>query len=68
MPMTMAANWRMTRSRMSCCERDGEPPRIMLTSPASSTIATAATANGAIYSSRFERMARPAGSEYRLLI
>ena len=44
MVMTMAMNCSSTRSRIRFCERLGEPPRIMLTRPSSSTIATAATA------------------------
>ena len=46
MVMTMAMNCSNTRSRIRFCERLGEPPRIMLTRPSSSTMATAATAIG----------------------
>src|SRR5207244_12396199 len=46
MVMTMAMNCSNTRSRIRFCERLGEPPRIMLTRPSSSTIATAATMIG----------------------
>jgi len=48
MVITMATNCSKTRNRINCCERFGEPPRIMLTRPSSSTIATAATAMGRI--------------------
>ena len=41
MVMTMATNCSNTRSRISFCERFGEPPRIMLMRPSSSTSATA---------------------------
>ena len=46
MVMTIATNCSSTRSRISFCERFGEPPRIMLTRPSSSTSATAPTAMG----------------------
>jgi len=42
----MATNWSSTRSRMSFCEVFGEPPRIMLNRPRTSTIATAIMAAG----------------------
>jgi hypothetical protein len=42
----MATNCSSTRSRMSCCERLGEPPRIMLTRPSMRTMATATIAAG----------------------
>ena len=48
MVMTMATNCSSTLKRINCCERFGEPPRIMLMRPSSSTIATAATAMGRI--------------------
>ena len=45
--MTMiATNCSSTRSRISFCEVLGEPPRIMLTRPSSSTMATAPIAMG----------------------
>ena len=46
MMTTMATNCSSTRSRISFCERLGEPPRIMLTSPNTSTTATAMIAAG----------------------
>ena len=46
MVMTIATNCSNTRSRISLWDRFGEPPRIMLISPNSSTNATAATARG----------------------
>ena len=46
MVMTIATNCSNTRSRISFCERFGDPPRIMLSRPSSSTSATAATAMG----------------------
>ena len=46
MMITIAMNWNSTRSRISRCEMLGEPPRIMLASPSSSTMATAPTAIG----------------------
>src|SRR3984893_14202324 len=42
----MAMNCSSTRRRISFCERQGEPPRIMLVSPSSSTSATAPSAIG----------------------
>ena len=45
--MTMATNCNSTRNRINCCDRFGEPPRIILMRPRSSTSATAATAIGA---------------------
>ena len=42
----MATNCSSTRSRISFCDRFGEPPRIMLTRPSTSTIATAPMATG----------------------
>jgi hypothetical protein len=46
MVMTMATNCSSTRSRISLWDRFGDPPRIMLIRPSSSTSATAATAMG----------------------
>jgi hypothetical protein len=46
MAMTMAMNCNSTRIRIRFCERFGEPPRIMLMRPSSSTSATAPTAMG----------------------
>ena len=46
MMMTMATNCSSTRMRISFCDRLGEPPRIMLTRPSSSTTATAPMAIG----------------------
>ena len=43
---TTATNCSSTRSRISRCEVSGEPPRIMLTRPNTSTIATAPIATG----------------------
>src|ERR1700736_3972187 len=42
----MAMNCSNTRRRISFCERQGEPPRIMLVSPSNSTSATAPSAIG----------------------
>ena len=49
MMMTMATNCSSTRSRISLCDVLGEPPRIMLMRPSTSTIATAPIAMGTIY-------------------
>ena len=46
MVMQMARNCSSTRNRIRRCEVFGEPPRIMLTSPISSTRATAPIAIG----------------------
>ena len=46
MMMTIATNCSSTRNRISLCEVLGEPPRIMLARPSSSTIATAPIAIG----------------------
>src|SRR5262249_20070622 len=46
MMTTMATNCSRTRSRMSFCDRWGEPPRIMFARPITSTTATAAIAIG----------------------
>ena len=48
MMTTMATNCSSTRSRISFCEVLGEPPRIMLMRPSSSTTATAPMAIGTI--------------------
>ena len=42
----MATNCSSTRSRMSCYERFGEPPRIIFKRPSTSTAATAMMAAG----------------------
>ena len=46
MMMMMATNCSSTRSRISFCDVLGEPPRIMLMRPSTSTIATAPIAIG----------------------
>jgi hypothetical protein len=46
MMTTMAINCSKTRNRINFCDVHGEPPRIVLISPSSSTSATAATAIG----------------------
>jgi hypothetical protein len=46
MVMTIATNCSNTRNRINFWDRFGDPPRIMLIRPNSSTSATAATARG----------------------
>ena len=46
MVMTIATNCSNTRHRISFWDRFGDPPRIMLRRPSSSTSATAPTATG----------------------
>src|SRR5215469_802824 len=43
---TMAMNCSKTRNRINCCDRCGEPPRIILTRPSNNTTATAPIAIG----------------------
>src|SRR5258706_11405177 len=57
MVITIATNCSSTRSRISFCERFGDPPRIMLSRPSSNTSATAPTAIGSMIVLRNEAMA-----------
>ena len=74
MTMTMATNCSSTRSRISFCDVLGEPPRIMLMRPSTSTIATAPIAMGTMIlrhelthadadsTARPSKLPRPAGA------